>query len=87
MRDWATRALTTWKQRPLTSARMLGTGALILLVGLPFSLWYVIVGPTARDRLVAAGFLVATLVFGLYSLWEAKAPLPGGRSDPDDPPT
>lgn len=87
MRAWVTRTLTTWKQRELTSARMLGTGAGILLVGLPFSLWFVIVGPTARDRLVALGFLVATLLFGLYSLWEAKAPLPGGRSEPDEPRT
>ena len=87
MRAWATRTLTTWKQRELTSARMLGTGVGILLVGLPFSVWFVIVGPTARDRLVAVGFLVATLVFGLYSLWEAKAPLAGGRSEPDDPRT
>ena len=87
MRDRAKRAMTTWKERELTSARMLGTGAGILLVGLPFSLWFVIVGPSARDRLVAAGFLAATLVLGLYSLWEAKAPPPGGRSELDDPRT
>jgi hypothetical protein len=87
MGDRAKRALATWKARELTSARMLGTGAGILLVGLPFSLWFVVVGPSARDRLVAAGFLVATVVFGLYSLWEAKAPLPGGRSERDDPRT
>ena len=87
MRAWAARAIGTWKARELTSARMLGTGALILVVGLPLSLWYVIVGPTARDRLVAAGFLAVTLVLGLYSLWEAKAPAPGRRSEPDEPRT
>lgn len=87
MWPWVTRAVDTWKGRELTSGRMLGTGVTILAVGLPFSLWFVVVGPTARDRLVALGFLAATIVLGLYSLWEAKAPVPGGRSGHDDPRT
>lgn len=87
MRAWVTRMVGGWKAREVTSTRMLGTGAAILVIGLPFSLWFVVVGPTARDRLVAIGFLVATLLLGIYSLWEAKAPAPGGRSGTDDPPT
>jgi hypothetical protein len=84
MRRWACRAVVSWRARELTSSRMLGTGVAIMVIGVPFSLWFVVVGPTARDRLVAAGFLVATIVLGIYSIWEAKAPLSGGRSGEDE---
>lgn len=64
----------TWRARPLTSARMFGTGVGILVLGVPISLWFVVAGPTAGDRLVALGFLAGSVALGLYSLWEAKAP-------------
>jgi len=81
-------AVETWKAREITSNRLLGTGVGILLVGVPISLWYLVAGPTAGDRLVSVGFLVASLVLGAYSLWEAKAPgaaLDRGSSFDDDP--
>lgn len=77
------RAVDEWRAREITSNRMFGTGIGLLLVGTPFSLWYLLVGPTAGDRLVALGFLVGTVVLAVYSLWEAKH-LDVGRSDPDD---
>ena len=76
-------AVAEWKRREVTSGRMLGTGIGILLLAVPFSLYFVIVGPTTRDRLVSLAFLVVSAALGLYSLWEAKAPL-AGRSDRRD---
>ena len=75
--------MATWRERPLTSARMLGTGAGILALAVPLSLWFVVAGPTAGDRLVAGAFLLGSLVLGLYSLWEAKAPDASARSGDD----
>jgi hypothetical protein len=77
-------AVETWRARDITSNRMLGTGAAILVIGVPLSLWYLLAGPTGGDRLVSLGFLVVSLVLGLYSLWEAKAPGPPDRSDLDE---
>ena len=74
-----------WKIRPLTSTRMAFTGAGMLLVAVPFSLWFLAVGPTAGDRLIALGFLAVSLGLAVYSLWDAKAedtPRRGDRQDP-----
>lgn len=77
-------AVSEWKRREVTSGRMLGTGIGILVLAVPFSLYFVIVGPTTRDRLVSLAFLVVSAALGVYSLWEAKAPLGGdsGRRPP-----
>lgn len=77
------RAFEEWKAKDVTSNRMFGTGIALAVIGVPFSLWFLVVGPTAGDRLVSFGFLVVTLVLAVYSLWEAKN-LNVGRSDPDD---
>lgn len=66
----------------MTSKRLLATGIGIAVTGIPFSLWFVVVGPTAGDRLVAVGFLVACAGLSLYSLWEARAGAPS-RPDPE----
>ena len=87
LKDRVARAVEGWKARDVTSNRMLGTGAGILLFGIPLSLWYLVAGPTAGDRLVSLGFLFVSVVLGLYSLWEAKAPGPVDRSSFDDDPT
>lgn len=87
LRAVVSRAVDTWKARPVTSSRLLGTGAGILVVALPISVWYLVVGPTAEDRLVSFGFLLTSLVLGLYALWEAKAPGPPDRPNLDDGPT
>ena len=68
--------VATWRGREITSGRMLATAVGFLGLLLPVSLFYVVVGPTAGDRLVALGFVVGTAALGLYSLWEAKAPGP-----------
>ena len=83
MTDRLRRAFEDWKARDITSNRMFGTGVGFVIFGIPFSLWFLIVGPTAGDRLVAFGFLVGACVLAVYSLWEAKH-LDVGRSDPDD---
>lgn len=77
------RAFDDWKARDITSNRMFGTGVGFVVFGIPFSLWFLVVGPTAGDRLVAVGFFVAACVLAAFSLWEAKH-LDGRRSDPDD---
>jgi hypothetical protein len=79
-------AIALWRSREVTSGRMLATGVGFLVVILPCGLYYLVVGPTAGDRLVALGFVVGAIVLGLYSLWEAKAPgpregRPGTRRD------
>ena len=71
-----TRAIETWRSRELTSPRLLVTAIAFLVFLLPGSLFYVIVGPTAGDRLVALAFALGCAVLGLYSLWESKAPGP-----------
>ena len=77
------RAIRTWRSRELTSPRLLVTAIAFLVFLLPGSLFYVIVGPTAGDRLVALGFVVGCAALGLYSLWESKAPgPPEGRPKP-----
>jgi hypothetical protein len=65
-------AFAAWRAREVVSNRMLSTGVGLAAIGIPFSLWYVVIGPTAGDRLVALGFLVGTVVLATYSLWEAK---------------
>lgn len=77
------RAFDDWKARDITSNRMFATGVGFVIFGVPLGLWFVVVGPTAGDRLVAFGFLVAACVLAAYSLWEAKD-LDGGGPDPDD---
>ena len=72
-----------WKAREIVSNRMFGTAVGLAVIGIPFSLWYVVVGPTAGDRLVALGFLVVIVVLAAYSLWEAKNTA-AGRTEPDD---
>jgi multisubunit Na+/H+ antiporter MnhF subunit len=46
---------------------------------LPAALYYLVIGPTAGDRLVAGGMALVFALLGLYSLWEAKAPDLKGR--------
>jgi hypothetical protein len=81
-------AVALWRGRELTSGRLMATAVGFLAVILPVALFYVVVGPTAGDRLVALAFAVGAVALGLYSLWEAKAPGPRegrpGRSI-DDP--
>jgi len=72
IRDRLRQAFESWKAREVVSNRMLGTGVGFAVIGIPFSLWYLVVGPTAGDRLVAFGFLLGTVVLAVYSLWEAK---------------
>ena len=69
-------AVALWRSREVTSSRLMGTAIGFLGVLLPGALFYVIVGPTAGDRLVALAFAVGAALLGLYSLWEAKAPGP-----------
>ena len=81
-------AWATWRSREVTSGRLLATGVGFLAVFVPAALFYLVIGPTAGDRLVALGFGVACVLLGVYSLWEAKAPGPPEgrrRRDFDDP--
>ena len=81
-------AVALWQSREITSGRLIATAVGFLGVLLPGSLYYVVIGPTAGDRLVALAFAVGAAVLGLYSLWEAKAPgVREGRPKPgsDDP--
>ena len=84
MRERLLAAYRGWQGRPVTSNRMFGTAVGLLALGVPINLWYVVVGPTARDRLVAFGLLLAAVLLAVYSLWEAKAETSRGRSDPDE---
>jgi hypothetical protein len=87
LKDRLAGAVATWKSRDVTSSRLLVTAVGILVVVVPIGLWGVIAGPTAKDRLGAAGFTLVALLFGGFSLWEAKSPVHRGRSRrPDDAP-
>jgi hypothetical protein len=68
------RAWTEWKRREITSTRLLGTAVGLVLLGVPFGLWTIVVGPTAGDRLTGLAFLVGALLVAAYSVWESKAP-------------
>jgi hypothetical protein len=76
LRSRVDRTIEVWRGREITSGRMLVTGVGFLGLLLPVALFYLVIGPTAGDRLVALGLAVAAITFGLYSLWEAKAPGP-----------
>jgi hypothetical protein len=81
-------AVAVWRGRETTSGRMLVTAVGFLGLVVPVTLFYVAVGPTAGDRVVALGLAVAATAIGLYSLWEAKAPGPPEgrpRRSLDDP--
>ena len=84
-RDRLRAAFDDWKQREVTSKRLFGTGVGIAVIGLPLGLWSVVVGPTADDRLAAAGFSAFCGAMSAYSLWAAKSVV-GGPSERDEDP-
>jgi hypothetical protein len=80
-----TAAIAAWRARDVVSPRLLVTAIGLLGVVAPIALYYVIVGPTAGDRLASLGFAVVAFAFGLFSLWEAKDPELKGRPDRREP--
>jgi multisubunit Na+/H+ antiporter MnhF subunit len=52
---------------------MLVTAIGLVGVVVPIAVFYVAVGPTAHDRLIALALGVGAALLGLYSLWESKS--------------
>jgi hypothetical protein len=80
------RAWKEWKARDVTSTRLLGTAVGLVLLGVPMGLWGLVVGPTAKDRLMSLGIVVVVALAAAYSVWESKAPGGGRPGRYDDEP-